>query len=52
MCCDNRTDNPKKAGVCPDCDGDVDADGDSLDICNYSPVVCETCGNAPCDGSC
>lgn len=55
MCCSNRYtygDNPQKHGVCPECDEAIDEDGLALDICSYSPVICETCGNAPCDDSC
>lgn len=37
---------------CPDCGADVDSDGDSVTRCAYSEVQCETCGDAPCDGSC
>lgn len=38
-------------GECPDC-GAPTAGGVSKDICYYSPCLCETCGDAPCDGSC
>lgn len=38
-------------GECPDC-GAPTVDGDAYERCGYSPVICETCGNAPCDGSC
>lgn len=37
---------------CPECDSEVDADGDSIEVCEYSPPECDTCGWAPCDGSC
>lgn len=40
-------------GVCPDCGGDVDKDGESTEEgCTYSPVECDTCGWRPCDWSC
>lgn len=51
MCCDAFTNGPK-AGECPECGADVDEDGDAVSGCNYSPVACKTCGDAPCDGSC
>jgi len=38
-------------GICPDC-GEPTVDGDSARGCGYSPLVCETCGDRPCDGSC
>ena len=39
---------------CPECEGDVDEDGVTCELndCCYSPLVCETCGYRPCDGSC
>lgn len=37
---------------CSECFGLVDADGYSRDVCVYAPTMCETCGSAPCDGSC
>lgn len=52
MCCDPINADSPVVGVCPDCGGDVDADGDSVDVCAWSPVICETCGCAPCDESC
>jgi hypothetical protein len=54
MCCDGW-DNRKYAkliDVCPECDGEVDENGEALVGCNYSPVSCETCGARPCDESC
>jgi len=40
-------------GQCPDCGGPVDAGGESTaEGCAYSPVICKTCGDRPCDGSC
>lgn len=38
-------------GVCPDCEMDT-LDGEATEGCCYSPVVCNTCGYAPCDDSC
>jgi hypothetical protein len=38
-------------GVCPDC-GEPTVDGNTYDRCYYSPTLCDTCGYAPCDGSC
>lgn len=54
MCCDPSGPFPKDTvGQCPDCEFDVDKDGDSTEQdCHYSPVVCQTCGYRPCDGSC
>jgi len=48
-CCDGWYEEPN--GVCPDC-GEDTTDGDASVGCNYSPVVCDTCGSAPCDQSC
>jgi hypothetical protein len=38
-------------GECPEC-GMRTVDGQAAHGCNYSPVECETCGHASCDGSC
>lgn len=38
-------------GECPDC-GAPTVDGVSAYGCKYSPIVCETCKDSPCDGSC
>ena len=38
-------------GICPEC-GNPTVDGVSTEICAYSPVECDPCGYAPCDGSC
>lgn len=51
MCCDSFQNGPH-AGQCPDCDADVDSDGCATYGCCYSPVHCDTCGDAPCDLSC
>ena len=54
MCADgwDYMESAKEVGVCPECGGDVDEDGDALTGCNYSAVMCEVCGDAPCDLSC
>jgi hypothetical protein len=57
MCCEgwyNYPKNYKESDIakCPDCGGDVDSDGYAMSGCAWSPVSCETCGDAPCDGSC
>lgn len=55
MCCsdiwewDKRPEKPN--GKCKDCGEDL-YDGLPGSSCTYSPVVCETCGWAPCDQSC
>ena len=51
MCCDVIENGPE-VGECPDCGAPVDADGDVTYYCGYSPVICPTCGDAPCDESC
>jgi len=38
-------------GVCPCC-GEETFDGFAMEVCGCSPVMCETCGWAPCDESC
>lgn len=38
-------------GQCPDC-GEPTIDGEAVEQCRYSPLVCVTCGHRPCDGSC
>ena len=57
MCCDGwdyYSENYKAEDIakCLDCGGDVNSDGYAMSGCNYSPVLCETCGSAPCDQSC
>ena len=37
---------------CPECGGEITEEGYAVYGCNYSPVVCDTCGSAPCDQSC
>lgn len=53
MCCESWGAKPDdgEEGVCPDC-GAKTYGGESVDICGYSPVLCKTCGDAPCDLSC
>jgi hypothetical protein len=58
-CCDGWYNYPKnyrenniEIASCPECGEDVDEDGDAMSGCYYSPVVCKTCGSAPCDLSC
>lgn len=52
MCCSEGDSGLPAVSVCVDCGEPVDEDGNSLDICTYSPVLCETCNDAPCDQSC
>ena len=53
MCCDGWS--PEKGekinGKCPSC-GEDTIDGMSPYGCNYSPVICDECGDTPCDQSC
>lgn len=45
-------DDMKSNGECPDC-GCETWDGVSVyPACSYSPVICKTCGDQPCDQSC
>ncbi len=53
MCCDSSDARPEDTiGTCPECDGDVDIDGDSTEQNCYYSSRCKTCGRAPCDQSC
>lgn len=52
MCCDPWDFRDEAVGHCPECGAEVDEDGNAVEGCYYSPVVCEVCGSAPCDGSC
>lgn len=52
MCADPGGSDLEAVSECPECGMPVDIDGDSTEVCNYSPVECETCGWSPCDGSC
>jgi len=51
-CCDGWWE-PDEAvnGECPACGGPT-VDGSAQSGCNYSPCICEVCGDRPCDGSC
>jgi hypothetical protein len=51
MCHDNMNNNSTVAH-CEACEGDIDIDGDSTDVCGYSAIDCEVCGAAPCNESC
>lgn len=53
-CCDgwNFREIAKYITKCPDCGADVDEAGESVEGCNWSPIICVTCGDAPCDLSC
>ena len=51
MCCEPNGAEVTVNGECPDC-GAPTVDGVSVDICGYSEVGCETCGDAPCGLSC
>lgn len=51
MTCFDGWDWGEPDGACPDC-GSPTVDGDAATGCHKSQVVCETCGAAPCDGSC
>lgn len=52
-CCESwcLEEGEESDGVCPDC-GMETLDGYAIEGCCYSPVICKTCGDAPCDGSC
>jgi hypothetical protein len=54
MCCDGHDARPEETvGQCPECDCDIDEDGESTEqYCNYSPVMCSCCGLRLCDQSC
>jgi len=53
MCCEPHggTKEDGEEGECPVC-GAKTYGGVSVDICGYSPMLCEYCGDAPCDQSC
>ena len=51
MCCEPQGAEGEPDGECPKC-GSPTVDGVSKEICGYSPVLCEHCGDAPCDWSC
>lgn len=52
MSCFGQESTEPEVGKCPDCGEPVDADGDAVHSCGYSPLECETCGWRPCDQSC
>lgn len=52
MCCEPVNGDSPVTGQCEHCGGPIDIDGDSTEVCGYSPVDCEVCGHAPCDDSC
>lgn len=52
-CAPVEVDDTDIAYTCPDCGEPVNADGQCVyDNCAYSSVICELCGDAPCDYSC
>lgn len=52
MCSDGwRYSDNEINGKCLDCDT-LTVDGIAQEGCHYSPVICDICRNAPCDGSC
>lgn len=52
MCCEPSGYKKEEInGACDKCGADT-VDGLAFEQCGYSPVLCEECGNAPCDGSC
>ena len=51
-CCEGWSSAPDEIdGECPDC-GESTVEGLAAEGCDWSPVVCETCGSRPCDESC
>lgn len=50
MCCE-QSDYDEPNGECPHC-GAPTYDGDAVENCPYSSILCVHCGYAPCDGSC
>ncbi len=52
MCCAPREYTEDQIdGKCPDCK-EPTVEGDAYEACGYSPILCNKCGDAPCDGSC
>lgn len=51
MCCDGWYGNTP-VGECPDCGEEIDVYGDAVTGCFHSPIICETCGSAPCEEYC
>ncbi len=52
MSCCGQEYSEKAVGECVECGSDVDADGDAVECCSYSPEECTKCGWRPCDQSC
>lgn len=50
MCCEPWN-NGEPDGECPAC-GEPTVEGEAAKGCYWSPKECNTCGSAPCDGSC
>jgi len=52
MCCDTTNYALSEInGNCFDC-GQPTCNGSAYEACGYSPIMCDTCGYAPCDESC
>lgn len=49
--CGEENDVSEPDGVCPECEAET-IDGIAIKNCFYSPIICEVCQDAPCDGSC
>ncbi len=54
MCCEPIPARPEDTvGNCEDCGSPIDKRGETTDKgCVYSPTICKTCGDCPCDWSC
>lgn len=52
MCCDGWDFSEDTVGECPECGEPTDETGEAVIGCNWSPVLCETCGARPCNDSC
>lgn len=51
-CCDGWSSKISEVnGICPKCE-EATVDGAAPSGCSYSPILCNECGSAPCDGSC
>ena len=53
-CCDlwDYSSDVEEERYCDECGSLINKDGCAVFGCNYSPVICEKCGSAPCDQSC
>lgn len=49
--CSENWDYGEPNGTCENC-GEATVDNAAVIGCCWSPVICETCGDAPCDESC